>query len=165
MDIDDPHLHLEDSRRLQISSNLRERRIRPGPRQAGIAVVFGRRLGGIFADQLVGGLLVRDDEREFRHRRLQLGADRAKPPYGRGRVDLGLGLDGEAGEFVQKLIVNTKFPGLPQVEGQLPDRRLGRIMGLGQELLHPRLELFLEIALLTGRPGEKGDPRLVERRR
>jgi len=38
-------------------------------------------------------------------------------------------------------------------------------MGLGQELLHPRLELFLEIALLTGRPGEKGDPRLVERRR
>ena len=38
-------------------------------------------------------------------------------------------------------------------------------MGLGQELLHPRLELLLDIGFLGGRPGEKGDPLLVEGRR
>src|SRR5205823_5900786 len=84
---------------------------------------------------------------------------------GRGIVDLDLGLDGKAPEFVKKLIVDPKLSGLSQAEGQLPDRRLGRVMGLGQQLLHPRLELFLEIAFLNGRPGEKSDPSFVERRR
>ncbi len=128
-------------------------------------MILGGSLGGVLVDQLVGVLLVGDDERELREPGLQLSAHRAVGPHVDGPLQLDLGLRRHAGEFDQELVIDADLLRLLQAARELADGRLGRVTRFDHELVHSRLELLLDLHLLAGRAREEGDPLLVERRR